>query len=69
MGRSVLIVKLLAFTSFLVLGPARAQQALPDGVYIIFDGSGSMWASILRTAKLIYPLPRPSGFPTGGRPR
>jgi len=68
MGRSVLTVKLLAFTWFLALGPARAQQALQDGVYIIFDGAGSMWASILRTAKLIYPLRRPSGFPTGERP-
>ncbi len=46
MWKNILVFKLLAFAYVLVLGTASAQQGPVDGVYIIFDGSGSMWGQL-----------------------
>ena len=41
-----LAFSLLAFIYVLAPGTASAQQRSADGVYIIFDGSGSMWGQL-----------------------
>ena len=46
MWKNILAAKLVVSTCLLAPWTASAQQAPAEGVYIIFDGSGSMWGQL-----------------------